>query len=135
MKQEWIDTGWAWTRKFNLSPGVKLGDTIHVSGMVAFADDGSVVGEDDMYAQAVQVFRNIEGVLKAGGAAMDDVVKLTSWVVDMDRFGDFSRARNEAFPNGIPCNTAVGAHRLALPALLVEAEATAVIGSARTTAP
>ena len=131
MKQEWIETGWAWTAKFKLSPGVRMGDTIYVSGMVAFAEDGTVVGENDMYAQSVQVFRNIEGVLKAGGASMDDVVKLTSWIVDMDRFGDFARARNEAFANGIACNTAVGAPRLALPSLLVEAEAMAVIGSAR----
>ena len=81
--------------------------------MVAFGEDGAVIGEDDMYAQAVQVFRNIEDVLKASGASMDDVVPLTSWLVDMERFADFFRARNEAFPNGMGCNTAVAAHRLA----------------------
>ncbi len=37
MKQERLDPGWAWTRKYNISAGVKLGDTVQLSGIVAQA--------------------------------------------------------------------------------------------------
>jgi enamine deaminase RidA (YjgF/YER057c/UK114 family) len=58
MKQQRLDPGWAWTKKFNLSAGVKVGDTIYTSGLVAFDSDGNVVGED-VYTQAKQTFKNI----------------------------------------------------------------------------
>ena len=41
MKQERIDPGWAWTRKLNISAGVKLGDTVYTSGTVAFDSEGN----------------------------------------------------------------------------------------------
>ncbi len=57
MKQERVDPGWAWTKKFNISAGVKVGDTVHLSGAVAFDSQGNVVGEGDVYAQSKQIFK------------------------------------------------------------------------------
>ena len=34
-KQERLDPGWAWTKKYNIGAGVKIGDTIYTSGLVA----------------------------------------------------------------------------------------------------
>jgi enamine deaminase RidA (YjgF/YER057c/UK114 family) len=59
MKQERIDPGWAWTKKLNISAGVKLGDMVYTSGTVAFDSEGNVVGEGDVYAQSKQIFKNI----------------------------------------------------------------------------
>lgn len=129
MKQERIDPGWAWTKKLNISPGVKVGDTVYLSGAVAFDSDGNVVGGDDVHAQAKQIFQNTEEALASVGASMTDVVKITTYLTDMSRYGDFGKARTEAFPNGVPASTAVASPALVMPELLVEVDAVAVIGS------
>ena len=129
MKQERVDPGWAWTKKFNISAGVKVGDTVHLSGAVAFGSEGNVVGEGDVYAQSKQVFKNIEEALASAGAAMADVVKITTYLTDISRYGEFGKARTEAFPDGVPSSTVVTSPALVMPELLVEVEAVAVIGS------
>jgi len=45
-KQERLDPGWAWTKKYNIGAGVKVGDTIYASGLVALDSEGNVIGED-----------------------------------------------------------------------------------------
>ena len=54
-KQERLDPGWAWTKKYNIGAGVKVGDTVYTSGLVALDSDGNVIGED-VYTQSSQVF-------------------------------------------------------------------------------
>ena len=66
-KQERLDPGWAWTKKYNIGAGVKIGDTIYTSGLVALDSEGNVIGKD-VYAQSNQVFRNIESLLAVAGA-------------------------------------------------------------------
>jgi enamine deaminase RidA (YjgF/YER057c/UK114 family) len=129
MKQERIDPGWAWARKLNISVGVKIGDTIYLSGIVAFDGDGNVMGGDDVYAQATQTFKNIETALAGAGATMADVVKITTFLTDMSGYADFGRARTEAFPAGVPASAAYTTPALVKPELLVEVEAIAVVGS------
>jgi enamine deaminase RidA (YjgF/YER057c/UK114 family) len=129
MKQERIDPGWAWAKKLNISAGVKIGDTVYLSGTVAFDSAGNVVGEGDVYAQAKQIFKNIEEALANAGATMADVVKITTFMTDMSGYGEFGRARTEAFPGGVPASAAYATPALIKPELLVEVEAIAVIGS------
>jgi len=129
MKQERIDPGWAWAKKLNISAGVKVGDTIYLSGTVAFDNDGNVIGAGSVYEQSKQVFTNIEGALKCAGASMADVIKITTFLTDISGYGEFGRARTEAFPNGVPASAAYETSALIKPELLVEVEAIAVIGS------
>ena len=129
MKQARVDPGWAWTKKFNISAGVKVGDTVYLSGAVAFDSEGNVVGEGDVYAQSKQIFKNIEEALASAGASMADVVKITTYLTDISRYGEFGKARTEAFPNGVPSSTVVTSPALVMPELLVEVETVAVIGS------
>lgn len=128
MKQERLDPGWAWTRKFNLSAGVKVGDTVYTSGLVAFDSDGNIVG-DDVYTQSVQTFKNIEEVLSTAGATMADVIKINTFLTDISKYGEFGRARTESFPAGVPASAAYATPALVMPALLVEVEAIAIVGS------
>lgn len=128
MKQQCLDPGWAWTKKFNLSAGVKVGDTIYTSGLVAFDSDGNVVGED-VYTQAKQTFKNIEELLASAGATMADVIKINTFLTDISQYGEFGRARTEAFPAGVPASAAYATPALVMPKLLVEVEAIAVVGS------
>ena len=129
MKQERVDPGWAWAKRLNISAGVKIGDTVYLSGTVAFDSEGNVVGEGDVYAQAKQIFKNIEEALANAGATMADVVKITTFMTDMSGYGEFGRARTEAFPGGVPASAAYATPALIKPELLVEVEAIAVIGT------
>ncbi len=129
MKQERVDPGWAWTKRLNISAGVKIGNTVYLSGTVAFDSEGNVVGEGDVYAQSKQIFKNIEEALAAAGATMADVVKIATFLTDMSGYGEFGRARTEAFPRGVPASAAYATPALIKPELLVEVEAVAVIGS------
>ena len=129
MKRERIDPGWAWLKKFNISAGEKIGDTIWLSGAVAFDGDGNVVGGDDLYAQTMKTFENIAEALASAGASMDDVVKINTFLTDLTRYAEYGKARTEVFPSGVPASTVVGTTALVRPELLVEIEAIAVIGS------
>ncbi len=129
MKRERVDPGWAWTEKFNFWVGWKLNETVQLSGLVAFDSDGGVVGKDDFYAQSMQTFKNIEEALASVGAKMADVVKITTYLTDMSGYPEFSRARGEIFPDGVPSSATVVSPALIMPELLVEIEAMAIIGS------
>ena len=118
---------WLWVDKFGFAPAVKVGDMIHTCGMIAFDADGTLVGEGDCYQQSVKTFENIRDVLALGGASMDDVVKITTFLPDLALYGAFKQARTEAFPAGVPASTAVGS-TLLLSELLVEIEAVAIVG-------
>ncbi len=121
-----LEPDWPWIRKFGFAAGIKSGDIIHTCGLVAFDPDGNVVGEGDIVVQTRQVFDNIKTVLELGGATMDDVVKINTYLPDMGEYKGFAQVRAEAFPNGIPASTAVSSG-LVMPELLIEIEAVAVI--------
>jgi enamine deaminase RidA (YjgF/YER057c/UK114 family) len=124
-----INPDWPWAKNYRISQAVRVGTTIYVSGQVAFDRDGKVVGGNNMGEQSRQVFANIREILSVAGASMDDVVKITAFLVDLSRYSEYSAARAEAFPNNIPASTAVSAPSLVMPDFLVEVEAVAETGS------
>lgn len=69
--------------------------------------------------------------LEAAGASPSDLVNVRTYVVDHDaeKLAIFLRVRDEILAaDPPPASTLVGVERLALPELLIEAEAVAVIG-------
>ena len=73
-----LNPDWPWAKDYRIAQGVKVGNTVYVSGQVGFDKEGNVVGGDDMKAQSVQTFENIKAVLTEAGATMDDVVKINA---------------------------------------------------------
>ncbi len=121
--------GWTWADNLSHDLGVQVDDTIWVSGMVAFDPEGSIVGLGDMRIQADTVFANIAEVLALGGATLDDVVKITAWLTDMDQYSGYNDARAAAFSNRLPASATVHSPRLVRDDLLVEVEAVAILGA------
>lgn len=122
-----IDPGWSWDDKLPLAQAKQIGNTIYVSGQVAFNAQGKLVGKGNMKAQTRQVFRNIKAVLRAAGAKMEHVVKINTYITDADKFMDMLEARGDIFGDNPPASTAVVVAGLAFPGLLIEVEAIAVI--------
>ena len=109
------------------SRAVRVGNAVHVSGTVSTADDGSVVGAGDAYAQTVQTLLNIEAALRNAGATLGDVVRTRIYVTDIADWKAVARAHRDFFSGVRPAATMVEVSRLIDPAMLVEIEAEALI--------
>lgn len=110
-----------------LSQGFRIGDLIILSGQAALSEDGAVVGVGDFDAQAEQVFRNIEKLLALSGAGLADVVKVTVYLTDMQYFPRMVALRRKWFTAPYPADTIVEVRSLALPELMIEIEAMAIL--------
>jgi enamine deaminase RidA (YjgF/YER057c/UK114 family) len=105
------------------------GRTIYVSGQVAADEQGRPVGGNDLKAQTEQVYRNLGLALKGAGATFNDVVKITTYVVNYkpEHRSLMHEVRSRHFSKeNPPASTLVGVQSLALPHYLVEIEAVAV---------
>ncbi|MDZ4715598.1 MAG: RidA family protein [Cytophagales bacterium] len=108
---------------------VVAGNTIYISGQVSNNEKGEVVGKGDFEAQVKQVFENLSVCLKAAGASFDDVVKLTTFVVNYQPVqGGIIRSVRQGYLTGKnpPASTLLGVQALASPDYLLEIEAVAV---------
>lgn len=106
---------------------VRAGSLLFISGQIGTDANGRLVGEDDVAAQANQALRNMELLLKANGASMADVVKVTVYVTNMDYLDVIAPVRLEYFPKDGPASAIVEVSRLALPDVKVEIEAIAAL--------
>jgi reactive intermediate/imine deaminase len=111
------------------SRAVRAGDTVYVSGTVAWGPGGKLVGRGDVYAQAKQAITNVEAALTQAGASLQDVVRTRIYLTDISRWEEAARAHREAFGEVRPASSLLEVSRLARPEMLVEIEAVAVVGS------
>ena len=91
-----------------LSPAVRAGDFIFVSGQVPTGPDGAVVA-GGIEAQTARVLENVEAALKLAGAALADVVKTTVILADARDFGAFNKVYASCFPTNPPARTTLEA--------------------------
>ncbi len=91
-----------------LSPAVRAGDFIYVSGQVPVGSDGSIVA-GGIEAQTRQVMTNVEGALKLAGADLSHVVKTLVVLVNAQDFPAFNTVYGTYFPKDPPARTTVEA--------------------------
>lgn len=124
-----ISSGAKWEDVVGYSRAVRVGNVVEVAGTAAIGDDGQVVGRGDAYAQAAFILAKIERALHAAGAELTDVVRTRIYVTDITRWEEIGRAHGERFRHIKPASTMVEVAALVDPAVLVEIEATAVVGA------
>ena len=103
---------------------------LHIAGQVARDAAGRTVGEGDFAAQLRQALANLRACLAAGGAAPADVASIRTYIPHYDaavHLPALREALRELFGDAPPANTLLGIEALALPELLVEIEALAVL--------
>lgn len=127
VERQLISSNSPYEPKVGFSRAVKVGNTVYVSGTVAWGEDGKLVGPDNAYLQAKQTIRNIEKALVEARASLGDVVRTRIFVTDIGFLDDVARAHGEAFGDIRPASTMVEVSRLADAEMLVEIEAVAVV--------
>lgn len=114
-------------KQFQVNHAVKVGNTIYVSGQVAWDKDGNVIGEGNLEAQSVQALENLKSILAEAGATLNDVVKLNVfWAESVDWEKTIEVWKGYFTTEPFPAVTATIA-KLAYPELLVEFDAIAVV--------
>ena len=105
------------------------GSIVFISGQIGMDAAGKIAG-DTLEAQGAQVFENLKTCLASVGATFENVLKLTTFVVNYkpeDR-AIIGGLRSKYLPaTNPPASTLVGVQALAVPGLLVEIEAVAQI--------
>ena len=105
---------------------VKKGPIITTAGLIPTNTDGSIVGEGDIKKQTTQTLENLVNALAAVGATLDDVVKTTIYLSNLENFKEMNEVYNKYFEKNPPARTTIGA-QLVLPSLLFEIDAIAII--------
>ena len=111
------------------SPAVAAsgGRTLWLSGQIADAPDGGLVGGADPEAQARECLRKLDTLLTAAGGTREDVVKVGVYLTDMADRAAVARARVDYFGAHRPAATLLEVSALAIPGAVVEIEAYAVL--------
>lgn len=89
-------------------PGVRAGDFIFVSGQVAKDENGNMI-DGTIEEETRATIELVRRVLRAGGADLSDVVKVTVFLEDARNFGRYNRVFAEYFPEGLLARTTVEA--------------------------
>lgn len=104
---------------------ISSGKFIFVSGQIPLKTDGTIAG-DDIKSQTRQVILNIKAILESVGASLENVVKTTVFLSDMNNFSAMNEVYEEFFKDSKPARAAFQVARLPKD-VLVEIEAIAVV--------
>jgi 2-aminomuconate deaminase len=112
----------------------RAGDFLFVSGTSARRADDTIAGADvdalgtarlDIRLQTRAVIENIRDILQSVGAGLQDVVELSTYLVNMNDFAGYNEVYGEFFGYDGPARTTVAVRELPHPQLLIEIRATA----------
>jgi 2-aminomuconate deaminase len=116
-------------------PHVKrAGDFLFVSGTSARRADDTIAGAEagatgitqlDIRVQTRAVIENIGDILQSAGARLQDVVEISTYLVNMSDFAGYNEVYGEFFGYDGPARTTVAVHQLPHPHLLIEIKAMA----------
>jgi 2-iminobutanoate/2-iminopropanoate deaminase len=108
------------------SQAIRVGNLVFTSGQIPLhPQTGDIVGETAA-EQARQVLQNLQAVLQAAGASLQQVVKTTIFLTDLSQFAAVNAVYAEFFPENLPARSTVQV--AALPrGVQVEIEAIAIV--------
>ena len=100
-------------------------DLVFTAGQIPLTPDGDLLDDAPVAAQTEQALENVKAVLAEAGTGMDDVLKVTVFLDDIDDFDEMNDTYAGFFGDEPPARSAVGVD--ALPkGVAVEIEAVAV---------
>ena len=112
----------------------RAGDFLIVSGTSSRRADNSIAGAQvdeygsthlDIRGQTRAVIENIRDILQSAGTQLQDIVEVTTYLVNMNDFAGYNEVYGEYFDYDGPARTTVAVHQLPHPHLLIEIRAMA----------
>lgn len=112
----------------------RAGDFLYVSGTSSRRADNTFAGAEadpmgnvrlDIEEQTRAVIENISEILQTAGATLDDLVELSTYLVNMNDFVGYNKVYGEYFDYDGPARTTVAVHQLPHPHILIEIKAVA----------
>jgi 2-aminomuconate deaminase len=112
----------------------RAGDFLFVSGTSARRADNSIAGADvdelgttrlDIRTQTRAVIENVRDILASAGADLNDIVEISTFLVNMNDFAGYNEVYGEYFDHQGPARTTIAVHQLPHPHLLIEMKAVA----------
>jgi len=107
----------------------RAGDFLIVSGTSARRADNTIAGAEadefgttrlDIRPQTRAVIENVRDILHSAGAQLEDIVEVTTYLVNMNDFAGYNEVYGEYFSHDGPARTTVAVHQLPHPHLLIE---------------
>jgi reactive intermediate/imine deaminase len=108
MSKQTINTDLAPAAIGPYSQAVRTGDLIFLSGQIPLIPDTMELVSEDIAEQARQIFRNLSAVTAAAGGDLNDLVKITIYLIDLDNFQTVNQVMEEFFAAPYPARAAVG---------------------------
>jgi 2-iminobutanoate/2-iminopropanoate deaminase len=93
------------------SQAIKANGFIFTSGQIPLTPDGELV-DGDIHEQTRQVLTNLSAVLEAAGSSLDQIVKTTIYLTDMDDFIAVNTVYAEFFAGSFPARSTVAVKTL-----------------------
>jgi 2-iminobutanoate/2-iminopropanoate deaminase len=100
------------------SQAIETNGMLFISGQVPIDPATGKIVEGGIREQTEQVMKNIQSILEAAGYALQDVVKSTCLLSDMDNFASMNEVYGKYYPENSPARAAYGVVRLPLGALI-----------------
>lgn len=96
------------------SQAIVHGDTVYVSGQVGTDPDTDEIVDGGVQAETRQIMENISAILGAAGTSMDNLVKATVFLDDIDEFEEFNEVYREYLTEPLPARSAFEVSDLAI---------------------
>jgi 2-iminobutanoate/2-iminopropanoate deaminase len=94
------------------SQGIRIGDLVFTSGQIPVNPATGELVTGDIQAQTRQCLDNVEAILKEAGTSLDNAVKMTIFIKDMNQFSQINEVYGEYFPKDKPARSCVEVARL-----------------------
>ena len=94
------------------SQAVRAGNTVYLSGQIPLDPASMTLVEGTFESAARQVFRNLRAVARAAGGDLQDIVRLTVYLTDMQQFPRVNAVMAEFFSEPYPARAAIGVNEL-----------------------
>jgi 2-iminobutanoate/2-iminopropanoate deaminase len=104
---------------------IRFGDLVFVAGQIGITPDAKTV-EGGIGPQTEQVFANLRAILEEAGSSLDNLLKTTVFLVNLDDFSAMNEVYARHVGDGPPARSTIEIGRLPQ-GLLVEIEAIAHI--------
>ncbi len=94
------------------SQAVRFDNLLFISGQIPLEPESGEIVKGDIKAQTKQILENLKGILTAGGSSLDNVLRTTIFLTDLEDYADVNKMYAQFFEKSMPARSTVQVSRL-----------------------